>query len=61
MSDITMCAGKNCERRLKCHRFTAPVNPYRQSYSDFDVREDGVECERFWDNKGYGESKEREQ
>lgn len=32
MADITMCNNKECQIKYYCYRFTAPVNPYRQSY-----------------------------
>lgn len=35
MPDITMCQNKRCTLRLKCERFLATPNPYRQSYSAF--------------------------
>ena len=35
MADITMCVGTECPLRETCYRYTAKVNPYSQSFSDF--------------------------
>jgi len=43
MADITMCEGTNCPMRANCYRYTAPVNPYRQSYFRV-VPVDGENC-----------------
>ncbi len=32
MADIAMCENEYCERSLECFRFTAEINPYRQTY-----------------------------
>ena len=55
MADITMCNDKQCPLKDKCYRFTAPANPYRQSYF-YNLKEttkDGGtdKCPHFWDNK----------
>lgn len=49
MSDITMCAGKNCELKETCYRYKAEVNPYRQGWSDFDLeKKENEPCEWYW-------------
>ena len=53
MSDISMCTGKGCDRKGKCHRYTAPINEHYQSYMDFDPKD----CDDFWDNEGYHKGK----
>ena len=58
MADISMCQGGKCPRKETCYRFTAPANPYRQSYGSFDIMFEGKECEAFLSNEGRGESKE---
>ncbi len=54
MSDITMCKDIKCPLKDKCYRFTAFVNPYRQSYFlDMKYSIDGAgtdDCEMFWNN-----------
>lgn len=35
MPDIAMCMNSNCPSRMKCYRYMAEPNPYRQSYGDF--------------------------
>lgn len=32
MADITKCKGDGCPVKDKCYRYTAPTNPYAQSY-----------------------------
>lgn len=53
MADITMCMNESCKKRLDCYRYTATINPYRQSFAEFTLNEQG-ECAYFWDNKDYG-------
>ncbi len=46
--DITMCLGKNCLIKLKCLRFTAKANEFRQSFfimPPYDKKEN--KCEYF--------------
>lgn len=50
MADITMCRGENCGKREQCYRYTAPVNPYGQSF--MDVRPESGHCKFFWANDG---------
>jgi hypothetical protein len=47
MADITMCQDKECPKRDECYRFTAPANPYRQSFF-IDSPREGDECKYFW-------------
>ena len=42
MPDISMCNQDHCPRRLKCYRYMAVPNPYRQSYATFDLEEDCI-------------------
>ena len=55
MADITMCVGTECPLRETCYRYTAKVNPYRQSFADFTNKvtcKDGVyECEDYVPNE----------
>lgn len=51
MADITICTDELCSRRFSCYRFTAPVNPWRQSYFAESPRK-GEECTEYWENKG---------
>lgn len=52
MSDISMCINEDCTLKKKCHRYTAPVNEFYQTYAEFKQDQDGT-CEDFWDNKNY--------
>lgn len=53
LADITMCRDKACSRKYDCYRFTAPENPWRQSFFAESPREkDKFHCDEFWDNKG---------
>jgi hypothetical protein len=50
MADLTMCSGEGCPTKQKniCHRFTAKVNAFRQSYfAKPPVDEEGA-CRYFW-------------
>jgi hypothetical protein len=49
MADITMCQDKECPKKEQCYRYTAPANPYRQSYFVYSPRE-GDKCVMFTDN-----------
>lgn len=51
MTDITMCANKECPLRMLCYRFTAVPTPGWQSYAEYKPV-NGI-CDRFWYNKGY--------
>lgn len=51
MPDISMCWNKECPKKLKCYRFTAIPNEFRQTFADFKPDEEGV-CDHFWDNQG---------
>ena len=53
MSDISMCRDKKCPMKLDCYRYTAPENPWRQSFFAESPREEGKSyCDQFWDNTG---------
>ena len=41
MADIAMCLNHTCPSREHCYRYTAPTNPYRQSYMNFKPDESG--------------------
>lgn len=63
MADIAMCGNsETCPVKDNCYRHTAPVNPYRQSYSAFN-KEDGSSCDNFWENRKWDtkESQESQQ
>lgn len=50
MSDITMCANRECPLRAKCYRAQAVANPHWQSYGMFDHTKlnDAGEPECLW-------------
>jgi hypothetical protein len=45
--DISMCAGKGCDRRETCYRFKATPTPGWQSYANFD--RDPAACTHYWE------------
>jgi hypothetical protein len=50
-SDITKCSGDGCPWKLKCHRFLAPANQFRQSFfSEIPGKpvEELFSCSMFW-------------
>ncbi len=53
MADISMCANATCPLRHTCFRQTAKPNPYRQSYSQYEWREEDGEakCDSYWEDK----------
>lgn len=51
MTDISKCEGKDCKKKDKCWRYTAPSSSW-QAYSDFDIQYEGKKCEYFESNKG---------
>lgn len=57
MADISMCGGEGCDRRQRCHRFTAIPNPFRQSY--LVPKTPGDQCEHFWNNDDASQQGER--
>jgi len=59
MSDLDMCMSKECPVRETCHRFTAPINPYQQYYSEFTFNPI-TKCDYYLDNKGYSREKKDE-
>ena len=50
MPDISMCDNQSCPSNKYCYRFTATPSKYRQSYADFSVEEDEMNCSHFWSN-----------
>ena len=50
MAGISKCGGEGCLKRERCERFTALSNEYWQSWSDFEKRKDGEQCDNFVDN-----------
>lgn len=54
MADITMCEGTNCSVKNKCHRHTAVINEYRQSYFT-NIPGKDEKCDHFWDNDGWND------
>lgn len=47
MPDISMCQNKDCPSRLKCYRYMAMPNEYRQAYMTFAPRGGAAQCEDF--------------
>ena len=50
MADITMCKGDMCPNKNKCYRYTATVNPYRQSFFMTTPIKDDGSCDEFWED-----------
>ena len=48
MADITMCPGVDCKNKETCYRYKAAVNPYYQSYSNFQDTKKGDICEHYY-------------
>lgn len=48
MPDISMCADEDCPSKLKCYRFMARPDQYRQSYAAFQHDKTG-KCKMFWE------------
>jgi hypothetical protein len=48
--DITMCENNLCPSKEYCFRFTAKPTKYSQSYANFVVKENDVDCVFFWAN-----------
>lgn len=52
MTDITMCQGHDCPLRESCYRYTAPANPFRQSYFVYEPYNDEEDdCAEWIDNE----------
>jgi hypothetical protein len=57
MPDITMCTSKYCRLKNMCYRYLAIPNEYRQSYCDFSVNDNYIDCfilslhKRIYENK----------
>jgi len=52
MPDIAMCQNEECPSRMKCYRYTAVPDEFRQGYCAFFVKKLRKKCDDFWDNKG---------
>ena len=50
VSDITMCKGQDCPLRESCYRYTAPANPFRQSYFLTEPVDELGDCDEWVDN-----------
>jgi hypothetical protein len=50
MPDISMCNNRSCPSSKYCYRFTATPTEYRQSYANFSVEKDEINCDHFWPN-----------
>jgi hypothetical protein len=50
MTDIAKCFDNKCPSRELCYRFTAPNSKYRQSYGNFNRKDDANNCDMFWSN-----------
>lgn len=51
MADITMCTNTDCPLAPNCYRVQAPVNPYRQTVSEFPYITDANShtiCDYYW-------------
>lgn len=48
MADITMCMDMSCSEKLSCYRYTAPANPYRQTYFVKSPRNTEGTCDYYW-------------
>ena len=54
MADITMCDGRNCDKKETCYRFTAVANTFRQAvFTETPwVEHKGEQiCTHFWLNQ----------
>jgi hypothetical protein len=63
MPDITMCSGKDCEKKETCYRYTALPNPWYQSYFalvPLVTEDDGSQyCDEFIRNEVFNGSQHR--
>lgn len=46
MPDISMCRNKECDLRLRCYRYRAKPNEFRQAYGTFYPIQG--KCNYFW-------------
>ena len=46
MSDITMCSGKGCDLKHKCHRFSAKVSDLQTYFKEPPIK--NGKCDMFW-------------
>lgn len=51
MADITMCGNDKCPIKNKCYRYTAPKDPYRQSWQVYVYDKKTKSCEGFKANR----------
>jgi hypothetical protein len=61
MPDISMCGGDGCPIKESCHRFTAEVNPFRQSFFAAPPGDwwepTGWVCEYYWIDNEFKKNK----
>lgn len=50
MPDISMCNNALCPSKECCYRFTAKPNEFCQSYTDFTLEDDEMNCSYFYPN-----------
>lgn len=59
MADISMCFNESCKDKMRCYRYTALVNPYRQSVVQLTGDLTKETCKMFWNNEGYRKDPKR--
>lgn len=47
MADITMCSGKGCPNKDRCHRHTATPGFRQSQFTATPIKEDGT-CDHYW-------------
>ena len=50
MLDISLCTNVLCPSKECCYRFTAKPNEFRQTYINFSLEEDEINCSYFYPN-----------
>ena len=60
MTDISKCDGKGCPRKDTCYRYTAPANPYRQSYLGNPLNPADLTCDVYWPVAGWDSTDEED-
>ena len=48
MSDITMCSGEGCKKKLTCFRFMATADNYQSYFAEVPLDANG-QCSHYWD------------